>query len=353
VKTLNGNDVICHPIIGNITSDLVELKELVSILQGSNPFRPCPKCNVQRTELRENKKFKRSELVDTKERRKQVVRIKKEIMKCQHLKMMKKRKDLREASVNILRTYSIMEVQSYFETSLLCPLTKHIDLYKILAFEPMHNLFLGISKTIKVLIYFRLGSEILEVQGTGDKTKKFKTIRCSILKCINEMLSRMENESYIPDFVVDFSSKSNPTDLNGLYSKDGLIGMMEAKNYKCLDTIFPFVASFIDRCCGELSGPLTTICSLYNDIVQCTIHRDCSPPWTSLSVQKLRKMILTFKTFMVQIFQDYHPSGLRTVKFHMLNHLDENIESFGDMRMVDVQFYENRHLTFKQEFNRT
>ena len=44
---------MCHPILGSITTDLVELKELVCILQGSNPFRPCPKCTVERTNLHE------------------------------------------------------------------------------------------------------------------------------------------------------------------------------------------------------------------------------------------------------------------------------------------------------------
>ena len=46
---------MCHPILGSITTDLVELKLLVCILQGSNPFRPRPKCTVERTNLHEKK----------------------------------------------------------------------------------------------------------------------------------------------------------------------------------------------------------------------------------------------------------------------------------------------------------
>ena len=286
IRTPTGSQYMCHPILGSITTDLVELKELVCILQGSNPFRPCPKCTVERTNLHEKKRYANRNMHDTKDRRRRVAIIKKEIMKQKRLKNVKKLKELKIECVNILKKHSIMEVESYFEKTPLCPLTRSIDLYTILAFEPMHNLFLGMSKTLKILIFLRLGSENLFVEK--DK-KKFKYIRFTILKCVNEMLSRMEKESYIPDFTVDFASKTNPSELNGLYCKDGVTGMLEAKNYKCLDTIFPFVAAFIDRCCGEKYGPLTSLCSLYNDIIRLCLHREYSPPWNTSSLQSLKK----------------------------------------------------------------
>ena len=171
--------------------------------------------------------------------------------------------------------------------------------------------------------------------------------------CVNEMLTRMEKESYIPDFLVNFASRSNPSELNGVYCKDGVTGMLDTKNYKCLDTIFPFVEAFIDRCCGETYGPLTSICALYNDILRCSLHREYSPSWNTSSLQSLKNMINFFQKFMLNIFEEYHPSGLKPVKFHMLSHLHEDIKHIGDLRMVDVQFYENQHLTFKQECKRT
>lgn len=80
-----------------------------------------------------------------------------------------------------------------------------------------------------------------------------------MLTSVNEMLKGIQDESYITGIRVEFSSKSCSTAFNGLFTSKGLCSMMEAKNMRCIDYVFPCVACFIDRVCGELWKPITSL----------------------------------------------------------------------------------------------
>ena len=348
----NGMRAHCHPMIGIISSDMVELKELSCIYQGSNTTRPCPKCLVGRTVLNDDSIHTKRSIMETRLRRRKALAIDMELNKSIEKNHPSRVKKLRLERADILKAMSILEVESLFESSCLIMDEGGVDLYDCLCFEPMHNVQLGTSKTCKSCIFLRLGRDDKFITVNGRK-KMFKSIRRSVLKSVNEILSRMQVESYVPDFRVDFSSKESSTDLNGLYTNDGLVGMLEAKNFKCLDTIFPFVCAFIDRVCQEGWGPLTSIYSIYNDVIAYTFDRDSSNPWKQENVEWIRFLIFKLKKLMVAEFGYSHPSNLNTVKFHMLGHLPEDICNIGDIRMADVQFFENRHLTFKEECKRT
>ena len=56
---------------------------------------------------------------------------------------------------------------------------------------------------------------------------------------------------------------------------------------------------------------------------------------------------------MKETFEKYHPSGLCTLKFHLLTQNHEDIEKFGHMQMLCADHYENRHLILKQKYQRT
>ena len=174
----------------------------------------------------------------------------------------------RKKAVKVLKPKSLYLQQSYFESCTLFLQSPLNNMYNCLTFEMLHNFDLGISKLIKTFIYERLGCNILRTKlfcSAGDKM--FKSVRTSILNGVNDMLRLIEQDSQIPDFHVDFSGKESGNRLNGLYKQDGLTGMLEAKNYRSIDTVFPFIATYIDRCCGELDAPITSICTQYIDIL--------------------------------------------------------------------------------------
>ena len=106
------------------------------------------------------------------------------------------------------------------------------------------------------MIFERLSSE--DLQDT--RGNSFKFIRKSVLRGANAFLALLEKEYPATCLLVDFSKANNSTRLDGVFVEDGVRGVLEAKDYKTVDMIFPFIAAFLDRACGEVSnGPVTSV----------------------------------------------------------------------------------------------
>ena len=90
----------------------------------------------------------------------------------------------------------------------------------------------------------------------------------TILTACNDLLALYQKESYVKDMQFNYTSTEKGNRVNGIFTNDGLRGMLEAKNYKAIDMVFPFVAAFIDRCSGdEESHPVTKVCSRYTELM--------------------------------------------------------------------------------------
>ena len=85
------------------------------------------------------------------------------------------------------------------------------------------------------MIFERLSSEDLQ----DARGKSFKFIRKSVLGGANAFLALLEKEYPTRCLHVDFSKAKNSTRLNGLFVEDGVRGMLEGKDYKTVDMIFP------------------------------------------------------------------------------------------------------------------
>lgn len=83
------------------------------------------------------------------------------------------------------------------------------------------------------------------------------------------------------------------------------------------------------------------------------IQRDPKSYLTEESVNKVEHFMIHFQELMTKVFYDYQPSNCETVKFHFLAHWTDDIRFYGNLRMPEVRFYENRHLVYKEESRRT
>jgi len=337
----DGKKLRCHPIIGELTTDVPEGKDLGCILHGCQTKYPCVLCFCPCERLNGNETFEKRTPEDTNNFRMAGRRKSKCVTQNsnEHRKIMKEK--------------SLSTCTSYFERSKLLLQNRISNVYIIMGFEPMHNFDLGMSKEMKNAIFNRLGSEDLYIRLNGGRSRTFKSCRTSILKGVNDMLKEIQTNSYVSNLYVDFSSKQSSSTLNGLFSSDGLIGMLEATNMRTVDYVFPFVSMFIDRVCGERWGPLTTISTMYIDLVQRILEREDNEQWTYDEVNRIGKYIKQFKLVIMKVLKPYQTSGFNTIKFHLLNHITEHIMMYGDLRMIEARFYENRHITYKEQYRRT
>lgn len=173
-----------------------------------------------------------------------------------------------EEAENVLFSNSLSLQLSFVETSALVSKTNEVDMYAAFKFERMHNFYLGISKLLKMCTFYRLNSYELFTCIEGRKRRSFKSVRNAILKGVNSVLAAFESDSYARALHVGFSTGESGRNLNGIFTVEGLQGMLEAKDYRALDMVFPFIGSYIDRCCNEGDeAPVTSIYLQYSDIL--------------------------------------------------------------------------------------
>lgn len=110
-------------------------------------------------------------------------------------------------------------------------------MYAIFVLKPLHNLHLAISKLIKIRTFYQLGSESLSttVGYRMNKSRTFRSMRKSALRGGNSILAAIERDSYTPRLHVNFSHGERGSNLNGIFTQDGVRGMLEKKDYQMLD----------------------------------------------------------------------------------------------------------------------
>lgn len=343
----------CHPTLLSFCADIPEAKDLTSILGGTKTCAPCHRCMVSCENLNCTTKNAGRSQEDTLERREQYAKRKQAMsqeLSANHHAGARQAKENAEATLSVS---SISSQPSFLETSPLIPRMETCNMYAAFTFEPMHNLHLGISKLIKQCMYTRFSSEQLYL-SLNKRRRTFRSVRNSLLRCANHTLSAIERDSFMPGLHVDFSTCEKGATPNGLFTVDGLRGMLEAKDYWAVDMVFPFVAGCLDRICGESdSAPLTTICTRYTEIVTSAMRYGYKKEWTEYDIQELESMVRDFKRITLSVLGDHHATQLKTLKFHLLDHLGNDIRRMGSLQAVDAGVYEHAHLIFKRQYQRT
>lgn len=103
--------------------------------------------------------------------------------------------------------------------------------------------------------------------------------------------------------------------------------------------MFPFVVDFIDRSTWQKrSLHMTSVHTLYNEIV-CDLKRDVEQQiWDEKELGRLYRTVNQFKTILVEKFNQYCDSGLDTLKYHLLDHMVEDLQRFGTLSVKDSIF---------------
>lgn len=173
------------------------------------------------------------------------------------------------------------------------------NVYQLIVFETMHVFNPEISREVKKCPFRRLRSEKLLLREPIRTRQTYGLKRTATLPACNEMLKRVQREWHVFGQPVDYSSNDSSNALNGLITSEGICGMLEAKNFRHIDSVFPFVVAFIGRTCGEKDGIATTISTLYFDIMTCVKEQPLKELWTDEMVSKSENVIRDFQVLLL------------------------------------------------------
>ena len=354
-KDANGIHRRCHPFLASYVTDIPEGKDLTCVLHGTSTSFPCTRCLVKTEDLAlcspsmENRTIADSLDVQT--------RVKEYRFSAAEATNEDERARYREKAMALLKSRSTTEQVPLFMRWPFLTLHPILDFYECLSYEPMHNLPLGVGKLIKICIPLRLSSKTLfssELCTANGAPRSFSSIKNTVLRSVNFALKRIQSESATPGFQVDFSSGKSSSILNGFYTCDGIVGMLEAADFSCLDQVFPFIGALIDRLCGEVDQcPTTTVMTLYNEMVKGLRRFGMDPGYTEGDLKKLKCKIEQFKESARLVYADFQSSGMGTLKFHALEHVISDIERIGSLDSMDAGIYESSHREVKDHYRGT
>jgi len=257
----------------------------------------------------------------------------------------------RKHAHEILDGSSLQKRRNVFSSERYASLSDVFDVYDIFTTEPLHLFHLGISKRLKECTVSYLSSATLETNPTkkGYKRKKFKSCKNQLLSGCNNLLIGYQNDFRVTRLRVDFSSSQTSGQLNGFFTSTGVKGMLEGKDYHAIDTVFPFVAGFLDKATGFHNvAHLTTVHTLYSDLINHLLFNENNQDWPHSRESDISTIIKVFKSTASNLFGTLEDLNLFTLKFHNLDHIAEDVARFGDLSLLDASPYEHFNFTLKQ-----
>lgn len=332
---------ICHPILFSYCCDIPEAKDIFSIRHGINTNRPCVNCLCTSDKMKKLEVDKARTIDDTAHVRSEGVET-------------ERRADTKKEKMGKLKERSLGEYKSFLEV-IYEKYSSFIvrDIYSIYTFECLHNLLLGISPLLKICLFKYLSSDFeVDTFKYGDTVRmKISSLKENLLRAGNSILSNIDEKYPMNGKRVDFSRQEYRTGINGLFLKTGVRGMLEGKDWKNIDMVFPFVAAFVDKMSGcRKGGLLTKVNVQYTEILHDVYYNFPAEGVTESDIMLLKQKITSFQKGCIKLFGESCKTGLHTLKFHMLHHLAENVEKYIDVTLMEGSPYEHFNLLIKKEY---
>ena len=332
----------CHPVLWSYVTDLPEGWDI-----SSGVHNRCSRCEVGNDDLCSTEpstcKQAFKVLGDFEE-------LEREIQRCGGRKKKdSKVKSLREGmwdkSIAPVRPYLLSLGDNY-----------GVDLFRCLRYELMHNIHLGLTKTMLGCMSERLRSTTMV--STEFKTakaphnfKKFATVRTTVLTSLNNSMELMDRQSPFIDFKICFKSNKRNVPLNGLFQDKGLASMLEANDYKRVLQIMPFLGATCDRMCGE-PGTITKMFVEYVELVfVLTRNKVPSIAFSDKDLRDIKRRIRKFMRNAHELFGKHQKSDMALPKMHALMHIAEDMEEGGLLAHYLAEAFEEAHKILKEAYN--
>ena len=121
-----------------------------------------------------------------------------------------------------------------------------------------------------------------------------------------------------------------------------------------IDQVAPFFGCIADRICGEVEdATIPKIFTMYTDLMQHVLRLRGKISRDAQRINAVKDLIENFKSFTVDILHQYQPSNFNTVKWHMLDHIPDDLRMYGGLEYLDAGLYEYAHTIPKDAYRRS
>lgn len=115
--------------------------------------------------------------------------------------------------------------------------------------------------------------------------------------------------------------------------------------------VFLIIGAYIDHDAGfHYDADLTGVRRMYSDMVSRVVSQNYVQGWSVEELEKLRRDFRAFKHMVVNMFSSVFSSRLFTLKFHLLDHLVEDISRSGGISAMDASPYKQFNTTMKSHY---
>lgn len=118
----------------------------------------------------------------------------------------------------------------------------------------------------------------------------------SLYQARNSFLDDLEGNSTVPGLYVCFSKGGAAALLNGLFTQDGIRGMLDGKFFQCIEMLLSSFRGFLDRAAGYADMPfLINVNALDSDIRKLVAREPSSSGVYKQSLAALVDKVREFK----------------------------------------------------------
>lgn len=132
---------------------------------------------------------------------------------------------------------------------------------------------------------------------------------------------------------------------------EGFRKILDEKNCKSADLIFPILTAFLDRYTGWVGKvSLTKVYVLYSKLMISMAKHDKKKVQNGHELKKLQMKVNRFKILLVETFSKHCTSDLFTLKFRLRDHAVEDLHVFNTLSVFYAASFERYDGDFKQAY---
>lgn len=139
-----------------------------------------------------------------------------------------------------------------------------------------------------------------------------------------------------------------------LFTDSGITSLLEATDYESKNIIPPYYRAIVDMLCGDGKNTAATkTFTEFVDLVNFILSQNRARMWNEQKLSRLANNIVSLKQIVYSLFCKYLHSSKRTSKWHVLEHVVEDIRRMGSVTFMSSSIFEKSYSVVNENYKAT